>query len=227
MESTYLIYTSYLLLGLISGVLAGRDYYSILGVSRSANKNQIKKAYRKLAKELHPDKNNNDPELTQKFQDLGAAYEALSDDDKRKTYDRCGEECLQKEGGMSGDGFDPFSSFFGDMGFGFNFGGQGQHGEREVPRGADITMDIWVTLEELYSGNFVEVVRNKPVMKPASGTRKCNCRQEMVTRSLGPGRFQMTQQTVCDECPNIKLINEERTLEVSFFNYLIGFLVIV
>lgn len=52
-------------------------------------------------------------------------------------------------------------------------------------------------------------------MKPASGTRKCNCRQEMVTRSLGPGRFQMIQQTVCDECPNVKMVNEERTLEVE------------
>ena len=50
------------------------------------------------------------------------------------------------------------------------------------------------------------MVRNKPVPRPASGTRKCNCRQEMVTRQLGPGRFQMTQQQVCDDCPNIKLV---------------------
>lgn len=49
----------------------------------------------------------------------------------------------------------------------------------------------------------------------AKGTRKCNCRQEMVTRNLGPGRFQMMQQTVCDECPNVKLVNEERTLEME------------
>ncbi len=96
-------------------------------------------------------------------------------------------------------------SFFGDFGFNF-FGGDGHggHGERETPRGADVVMDLWVSLEELYSGNFVELTRNKPVMKPAKGTRKCNCRQEMVTRQLGPGRFQMTQQQVCDECPNIK-----------------------
>lgn len=52
-------------------------------------------------------------------------------------------------------------------------------------------------------------------MKPAHGTRQCNCRQEMVTRNLGPGRFQMMQQTVCDECPNVKLVNEERVLEVE------------
>lgn len=52
-------------------------------------------------------------------------------------------------------------------------------------------------------------------MKPAKGTRKCNCRQEMVTKTLGPGRFQMMQQTVCDECPNVRLVNEERVLEME------------
>jgi len=76
-------------------------------------------------------------------------------------------------------------------------------------------MDLWVSLEELYLGNFVEMTHNRPVMKPAKGTRKCNCRQEMVTRSLGPGRFQMTQQQVCDDCPNVKFVNEEHLLEVE------------
>ena len=61
-----------------------RDFYKILGVGRNANKNQIKKAYRKLAKEMHPDRNPDDPEANTKFQDLGAAYETLSDEDKRK-----------------------------------------------------------------------------------------------------------------------------------------------
>lgn len=197
------------LIVLVQQVTAGRDFYKILGIRKSANKNEIKKAYRKLAKELHPDKNKDDPEASQKFQDLGAAYEILADDDKRKLYDRCGEECVKKEGMM--DNTDPFAHFFGDFGFGFG-GGQEQ---RETPRGANIVMDLFVTLEELYNGNFVEITRNKPVMKPAQGTRKCNCRQEMVTRNLGPGRFQMMQQTVCDECPNVKLVNEERTIEIE------------
>lgn len=191
-------------------VEAGRDFYKILGVSRTANTNEIKKAYRKLAKELHPDKNKDDPNASEKFQDLGAAYEVLSDADKRKKYDQCGEECVKKEGMM--DGFDPFASFFGDFGFGFGGGDSQQH---ETPKGGNIVMDLYVTLEELYSGNFVQVTRNKPVMKPARGTRKCNCRQEMVTRNLGPGRFQMTQETVCEECPNVKLVNEERVLEIE------------
>ncbi|XP_059473047.1 dnaJ homolog shv [Neocloeon triangulifer] len=192
-------------------VLAGRDFYSILGVSRSANTNQIKKAYRKQAKELHPDHNKDDPDANQKFADLGAAYEVLSDKEKRELYDRCGEDCLKKDGMMGGNQ-DPFASFFGD--FGFHFGG-GHSEHNEIPRGANLVMDLWVSLEELYSGNFVEITRNKHVIKPAQGTRKCNCRQEMVTRHLGPGRFQMTQQQVCDECPNVKLVNEERILEVE------------
>ncbi|ODM93470.1 DnaJ subfamily B member 11 [Orchesella cincta] len=189
-------------------VLCGRDFYAILGVPRSATTNQIKKAYRRLAKELHPDKNKDDDDAVNKFQDLSAAYEALSDPEKRETYDRHGEDGLKKEGGFGS--MDPFQSFFGDFGF---FGGGGNERNKEVMKGADVVMDLHVSLEELYTGNFVEITRNKPVSKPASGTRKCNCRQEMVTRQLGPGRFQMTQQTICDECPNIKFVNEERTLE--------------
>lgn len=140
---------TFLLLSIISTAIvsAGRDFYKILGVSKSASLHDIKKAYRKLAKELHPDKNQGDP---QKFQDLGAAYEVLSDEEKRKKYDRCGEDCLQKDGMMDG-GMDPFASFFGD--FGFHFGGAEQ--KHETPRGADLVMDILVTLEDLYTGTII------------------------------------------------------------------------
>lgn len=133
-------------------VLAGRDFYKILGVSKSASLNQIKKAYRSQAKELHPDKNKNDPDASQKFQDLGAAYEVLSDSEKREMYDRCGEECLKKDGMMNNA--DPFASFFGD--FGFHFGG-GNENNHETPKGANIVMDVHVTLEDLFSGTFIEV----------------------------------------------------------------------
>lgn len=196
----------------ITLILAGRDFYNILNVPRDSSKNDIKKAYRKLAKELHPDKNPDDPDAERKFQDLSASYEILSDSKKRDQYDQCGEECLQKDG-MMDSGFDPFASFFGDFGFSFG-GGQDRH-QQETARGANIVMSVLVTLEDLYSGTFVEITRNKPVKKPAKGTRKCNCRQEMITKTLGPGRFQMMQQTVCDECPNVKLVNEERTLEME------------
>ncbi|XP_029164308.1 dnaJ homolog shv [Nylanderia fulva] len=190
--------------------VAGRDFYKILGLSRGASTHEVKKAYRRLAKELHPDKNKDDPDASQKFQDLGAAYEVLSDPEKRRTYDKCGEECLKKDG-MMNNNMDPFSSFFGD--FNFAFGGEPQHPQET--KGANVIMELYVTLEELYSGNFIEITRNKPVMKTTKGTRKCNCRQELVTRSLGSGRFQMIQQQVCSECPNVKLVNEERILEVE------------
>ena len=132
-----------------------RDFYKILGVGRSASTNQIKKAYRKQAKELHPDRNQDDPNANEKFQDLGLAYETLSDPEKRELFDRCGEECVKKEGANGGGGMDPFASFFGD--FGFGFGGNGHPGQREIVKGADIVMDLFVSLEELYVGNFVEV----------------------------------------------------------------------
>lgn len=77
-----------------------RDFYNILGVSRNADTRQIKKAYRNKAKNLHPDKNKDDPDAEEKFKDLGAAYEVLSDDDKRAKYDRCGEECVKEDGGF-------------------------------------------------------------------------------------------------------------------------------
>ncbi|CAG5133724.1 unnamed protein product [Candidula unifasciata] len=190
-------------------VLAGRDFYAVLGVSRSADTYQIKRAYRKLAKELHPDKNQDDPEAEARFQNLGAAYEVLSDKEKRKIYDKHGEEGL-KQGDMRGD---PFTSFFGGD-FGFGFGGVREQ-DREIPRGGDVVLDLDVTLEELYNGNFVEVLRYKPVAKAAKGKRKCNCRTEMVTQQLGPGRFSMTQQQVCDECPNIRFVPEEKLLEIE------------
>ncbi|XP_054156109.1 dnaJ homolog subfamily C member 7-like [Oppia nitens] len=199
-----------------------KDYYKILGVPKSANEDEIKKAYRKLAVMHHPDKHSTAPEAERKdhekkFKEVGEAYAVLSDAEKRKIYDRHGEEGLKSD---SFGGSDPFASFFGDFGFfgdGFGHSGGGGRGggEREIPKGGDVVMDLWVTLEELYSGNFVEVVRKKSVYKASSGTRKCNCRQEMVTRQLGPGRFQMMQQQVCDECPNMDLVPEEKLLEIE------------
>ncbi|EDV21172.1 DnaJ-like protein subfamily B member 11 [Trichoplax sp. H2] len=194
-------------------ILAGRDFYKILGVDRDATLKQVKKAYRKLAIKYHPDKNKDDPKAQDKFQDINAAYEVLSDEEKRKTYDRSGEEGLQNLGQGGGD---PFSSFFGGFdGFGgFHFGNN-QQGNREIPRGGTLTMDLYVTLEELYNGDFIEIIRTKPVAKPASGKRRCNCRQEMKTIPLGPGQFQMINQEVCDECPNVKFVTEDKVLEVE------------
>merc|ERR1711933_610346 len=77
-------------------VFADRDFYGILGVSRSAGASEIKRAYRKKSLEYHPDKNQGNEEAKQKFQDVAAAYEVLSDEEKRKVYDRHGEEGLKE-----------------------------------------------------------------------------------------------------------------------------------
>ena len=111
--------------------------------------------------------------------------------------------------GDHGGGHDPFSSFFGDF-----FGG-GHDEDSEIPRGADVTIDLWVSLEEVYNGNFIEIKRKKSVYKETSGTRKCNCRHEMRTQQLSAGRFQMFQVQVCDDCPNVKLVAENKVLNVS------------
>jgi DnaJ family protein B protein 11 len=211
---TILSIAIYLLINLIAiCVLAGRDFYQILGVPRTASDYEIKRNFRKLAIKLHPDKNVDDKDASKNFQNLREAFEVLSDPEKRKLYDEGGEERLKKMsgGGQRGGGMDPFESFFGDF-FGFHSGG---NEDKETPRGADVIVDLWVTYEELYKGQFVELQRVKPVYQPAKGTRKCNCRQEMITRQLGPGRFQMMQQTVCDECPNMELTTQEKVLEVE------------
>lgn len=193
-------------------ISADRDFYKILGVSKGATQYEIKSSFRKLAMKMHPDKNTDDKDATKKFQDLREAFEVLSDPKKRKLYDEGGEARLKKMNGFqSGGGMDPFESFFGDF---FGFGGQSNE-NKETPRGSDVVVDLWVTYEELYMGQFVELQRVKPVYKPAAGKRKCNCRQEMMTRQLGPGRFQMMQHTVCDECPNMELTIQEKTLEVE------------
>lgn len=139
---------------LTSFLFFSRDFYSILNVPRRASKNQIKKAYRLLAQKLHPDKNKDDPRASDKFSDINDAYSILSNEEKRELYDQCGEECVKKESGGMGGG-DPFASFFGDFGF---FGTGGQQESRDTPKGATITMDLYVTLDELYLGNFVEVI---------------------------------------------------------------------
>lgn len=204
----------FILMALVESCLAGRDFYKILGVTKQSTEYEIKRSFRRLAMEMHPDKNIDNKDAAEKFTELREAFEVLSDPEKRKLYNEGGEEKVNKmtkgnQGG--GGGMDPFASFFGDF---FGFGGQQEH-DKETPRGADVTVDLWVTYEELYVGKFVELQRIKSVYKPASGTRKCNCRQEMITRQLSPGRFQMMQQSVCDECPNKELSTQEKILEVE------------
>jgi molecular chaperone DnaJ len=143
--------------------MAKRDYYEVLGVARDASEEDIKKAYRKLAVKYHPDKNPGDKAAEEKFKELGEAYEALSDSQKRAAYDRFGHSAFDPRaraggGGFSGGGFhDPFEIFrevFGGGGGGIFdelFGG-----ERSDPsgpqRGADLRYDLEITFEEAALG---------------------------------------------------------------------------
>lgn len=88
----------YLFLAIILFFREGRNLYDVLGVPKDADINVIKSAYRAKAKKMHPDKNPTDENAAEKFQELGAAYEVLSDDKKRQRYDECGMECVKKEG---------------------------------------------------------------------------------------------------------------------------------
>ena len=130
-----------------------RDYYEILGVARTANQDEIKKAYRKCARTLHPDINRDDPHAEERFKDLGEAYDALCDEQKRAVYDRFGHAGLQ--GGMGNAGGGMHGSPFGDFGISdlfetfFNGGGTAS---RPDPRGDDLRYDLEITLEEAAFG---------------------------------------------------------------------------
>jgi len=194
---------------------AKRDYYEILGVSRDASPEDIKKAYRKLAVKFHPDKNPGDHTAEDKFKELGEAYEALSDPDKRAAYDRYGHDAFT--GGMSGGGggfhdpMDMFSQVFGSaFGGGFEefFGGGTRKQQRSgKQRGSDLRYDLEITLEEAASGveKELEIERNVPCdtcsskgSKGSGGVKTCqSCGgRGVVTRQAGI----FLQQTTCPEC---------------------------
>ena len=143
-----------------------RDYYDILGVSKTATQEELKKAYRKLAVKYHPDKNPDNKEAEGKFKEAAEAYSALSDPEKRQRYDQFGHDGLKQNGfggggGFSGQGmsmddiFSQFGNIFGDAfggsgGFGSFFGGNSQR--HNTNRGADMRVNLRLTLEEIYSG---------------------------------------------------------------------------
>ena len=138
-----------------------RDYYEVLGVAKTATVEEVKKEYRKLALQYHPDRNPNDSEAEDKFKEATEAYEVLSDLDKRARYDRFGHQGVRNSDfghyQNANDIFSHFADIFGGMGGGSIFdqffgGGQQQRNPNGPERGADIQMRIALTLEEIATG---------------------------------------------------------------------------
>ena len=156
-----------------------RDYYEVLAVDRNIGEEDLKRAYRKLAVKFHPDKNPGDHEAEEKFKELGEAYEALSDPNKRAAYDRYGHAAFQNGMGGGGGGFhDPFDLFrevFSGGGGGgvfeqfFGAGGGVDSSGRQ--RGSDLRYDLQITLEEAAKGCEKEIeIRKLDACEPCSGS---------------------------------------------------------
>lgn len=182
-----------------------RDYYEVLGVAKGASDSDIKKAYRKLAKKYHPDANPGDKEAEDKFKEVSEAYEVLSDEKKRQTYDQFGHAAF--DGAAGGGGFnggfggvdmgDIFESFFGGSGFGDIFGGgRRRNGPK---RGNDVQYNMHITFEESMFG--AEKTINVPI------TETCD-----VCKGTGakPG-------TVAENCKNCGGSGQERVVQQTMF----------
>lgn len=192
-------------------VLCAEDYYKLLGIDRKASDKELKKAYRRLSKQYHPDKNPNDQGAHDKFVAIAEAYETLSDEESRRIYDQYGHEGLKqhKQGGGRGqhhDPFDLFSRFFGGSG---HFGhGHGQGGRRQGPEKRG---QMTLPLRDFYNGAEKEFEIEKQVVCSAcegSGSADgtvdtcgtCGGRGMTIQRhNIAPGIFQQVQAP-CQQC---------------------------
>ncbi|MFL5898362.1 MAG: molecular chaperone DnaJ [Solirubrobacterales bacterium] len=184
-----------------------RDYYEVLGVPREAGETEIKKAFRRLARELHPDVNE-EPDAEDRFKEAAEAYEVLSDAERRSTYDAYGHEGLRSGGYDPGAGFgsidDIFQAFFGGGGFGFG-------GGRRAVAGGDIAVEVEIELAEVATGARREIAygvvdacehchgNGAEPGTPITTCERCAGAGELrqVTRTpFG----QMVRSTVCDVC---------------------------
>jgi DnaJ family protein B protein 11 len=212
----HIIIVVLLLLSTILYLVHSKDFYSILSVPKNADATQIKRAYKKLAMQYHPDRNKGDKTAEQKFLEISKAYEVLSDEKQRQIYDRYGEEGLanqqqrQQQGG--GGGFDIFEQFFGgggaaQGGFHFNFGGDmfggGEDSESEDEfKGDDLRVPLEVTLEDLYSGKMMEFHRVRSAHKDNAEPKPCQCRNRMIRMTVVNGVMKRVVDNNCEECQN-------------------------
>ncbi len=195
-----------------------RDYYEILSVERTANGEEIKRSYRRLAMKYHPDRNPGDKEAETRFKECAEAYEVLSDEQKRQVYDKYGHEGLRGRGGAGPGAAHDFSrmnaedifSMFNDIfdGFGGQRRGPGAQ-RRGVPRGYDLETEIRLTLKDVLDGATREVEFTRlDVCKECDGSgaeagtdpvecKTCGGQGQVIQTGLG-GMFRM--QTVCPSC---------------------------
>lgn len=212
-----------------------RDYYEVLGVSRTADTGVIKTEYRKLAVRFHPDRNPDDREAEERFKEASEAYAVLSDGEKRARYDRFGHEGLR--GGGFG-GFDPstfgdFADILGDL---FGFGGGRRRGGRVPSRGADLRYDLSLTFEEAAFGTekTLEIPRLERCSACAGTGAAEGARAEVCSACAGHGQVRFNQGffTVartcpqchgegsvitdpCAECRGQGLVERKRTIEIK------------
>lgn len=221
------------------------DYYKILGVDKNAEKDEIKGAFRKLARQYHPDVNKSH-DAEEKFKELGKAYETLMDDDKRALYDRYGEDGLKNAGfdnggpfaGGFGDLNDIFNSFFGGMG-GFGFS-QRQVDPNAPQRGDDLRIDIEIEFEEAVFGMEKEIkIDHLETCEACKGTgAEPGSKPETCSTCGGNGKVQQTTSTIlghftqittcpachgtgqrisnpCKACKGYGRVEREKTLELK------------
>lgn len=184
--------------------MSKRDYYEVLGVDKSASAEEIKKAYRKLAVQFHPDKNDGDKKSEEKFKEASEAYQVLSDGDNRAKYDRFGHNAFNGSGG-----FGDFSGFaediFGDI-FSAFFGGATAGGSRtRGPVGRDISYRLEITLEQAHSGYETTITLDRPVpcddckgSRCEAGAKPSTCKQ---CGGAGQVRVQQGFFTLARTCP--------------------------
>ena len=188
-----------------------RDYYEVLGVGRNATPEEIKKAYKKLAKKYHPDLNPDSKTAEEKFKEVSEAYSVLSDDNQRARYDQFGHEGLNGQGmggfggfgGFGGQGFDMgdiFSSFFGG-----GFGGQTR--DPSAPqRGGDLRLDLTVSFEEAAKGveKEVSVTRMEACPDCKGSGAKPGTGRETCSQCNGSGRIRINQTTPFGQFQTVK-----------------------
>jgi molecular chaperone DnaJ len=192
-----------------------RDYYDILGVPREADETQIKKAFRRLARELHPDVNAHDPEAEAKFKEAAEAYEVLSDAERRRLYDAYGHEGLKTGGyspGFEGAGSisDLFSAFFGAGGFDAAFG-QGRQPRGGAIQGGDVAVAAPIDLTDAAHGIRIDVAYDATVLcetcrgngaEPGTPIVACKtCNGSGQTQRVARTRFgQLVRTAICETC---------------------------